>query len=54
MSNNNRNYNHPPIRVPQRFEEIRQMVIQIESLMDNIYKKIGDIDQRLKTLEEEE
>ena len=51
---NNNQYNHPPVKVPQRFEEIRQMVIQIESLFDTLYKKMGDLDKRLKALEEEE
>lgn len=52
MTNNK--YNHPPIRVPQRFEEVRQMVIQIEALFDSLYKKLGDLDERLKALEEAE
>ena len=49
----NSKYNHPPVRVLQRFEEIRQMVIQIESLFDTLYKKMGDLDERIKALEEQ-
>ncbi len=54
MGNKNNKYNHPPVRVPQRFEEIRQMVIQIEMLFDALYKRVGDLDERLKALENEE
>ena len=46
---------HEPLRVPQNWTgESRALVIQLESLLDELYRRIGDAERRLKALEEEE
>ena len=44
-----------PLRVPQHWNaEDRSFVIQLNSQLDEIYNKIGKLEQRVKTLEESE
>lgn len=44
---------HPPLRVPRGWQdESRALVIQLESLMDTIYMRLGDLERRLKKIEE--
>ena len=46
---------HPPLPVPEKWgQPERKFIIQLELLLDALYKKVGDIDRRLAALEEEE
>lgn len=46
---------HPPLPVPEKWgQSEKRFVIQLEILLDAIYKRIGDLDRRLAALEEEE
>lgn len=45
---------HEPLRVPNNWkEQDRALVIQLERILDDIYHKLGEIEKRLKALEEE-
>lgn len=46
---------HPPLPVPPRWGlEERRMLTRLEELLDMLFKRVGDIDRRLKQIEEEE
>ena len=46
---------HDPLRVPERWQgQERAFVIQMERLLDEIYAQLGNLDKRIKALEEEE
>lgn len=51
----NRVKQHEPLRVPQHWNtEDRAFVIQLNQTLDDLYGKIGRLEQRVKTLEESE
>ena len=46
---------HEPLRVPAGWTwQSRDFVIQLERIIDDIYIQLGQIEQRLKTLESAE
>lgn len=46
---------HEPVRVPAGWNgQSRDLVIQINRILDDIYKRIGLLEQRVKALEEQE
>lgn len=46
---------HPPLRPPVEWRgEARSLVAQIDLLISQIYGRLGEIEKRLKKLEEEE
>lgn len=46
---------HEPLRVPERWQgHERSFVIQLERLLDEIYAQLGNLEKRIKALEEEE
>lgn len=50
-----KNYQHPPLRKPAGWTgQEATLVMQIEQLLDDIYRQLGQIKERLKQLEEEE
>ena len=54
MGNSRNTDQHPPLPVPPRWgRDERMLVIKLERLLDELYKKVGDIDRRLKKIEEE-
>lgn len=54
MKNNKQVKQHEPIRVPERWTgQERMLIIQLERLMDEIYARLGDLEKRIKALEEE-
>ena len=45
---------HEPLRVPERWAgQERSLVIQLEMLLDEIYAKLANLENRIKALEEE-
>jgi len=52
--NNTNTDQHTPLKVPQKWEDIKPMVIQLENLLTVIYRRLGQLDRRLKELEEED
>ena len=45
---------HEPLRVPERWTgQERSLVIQLEMLLDEIYAKLANLENRIKALEEE-
>ena len=52
---NMKNYQHPPLRKPKNWkDEEAALVMQLERLLDDIYRQLGQIKERLKELESEE
>ena len=48
-----KNYQHPPIRKPSGWTgQEASLVMQIEQLLDDIYRQLGQIKERLKKIEE--
>ena len=46
---------HPPLPVPPMWnQQERMFIIQLEMLIDALYKKTGELDRRLTALEDEE
>lgn len=46
---------HEPLRVPHGWEgESRALVIQLERILDDTYRRIGDLTKQVKALQEEE
>ena len=50
-----KNYQHPPLRKPKNWkDEEAALIVQLERLLDDIYRQLGQIKERLKELESEE
>ena len=44
-----------PLRVPSGWkDQEKSLIIQIENALDEIYRKLGDLEQKVKELQEEE
>ena len=44
---------HQPLRIPQNWDQQeRMLIVQLEHLLNEIYRKLGDLDRRVKALEE--
>ena len=51
----NKTYNsdqHTPLKIPQKWEDIRPMVIQLENLLNTVYRRLGQLERKVKALEE--
>jgi len=45
---------HQPLRTPQKWEDVRSLVIQIDKLFDEIYRRVNKLERAVRALEEEE
>lgn len=46
---------HEPIRIPEKwYGQDRAFAIQLNRLFDEVYAKLGDLDQKIKELQPEE